>query len=207
MSALLLVLCKIRYRETAAPVQPMAQENRSTGIWRGKRQRSRGGKARGKMPMKFLFSCVFSVIPFTNQRTDLDNVGRPTRGHSCDTHWRIHPRPPTRPARQVGVLSREDLRTAHHGRQGVAARIPPFVDAHRPERVHAGELGHTDQLALVSEHVRLSDVHHARHAAAAVGRPIQFQDIHTASDGPARSGRASHDVWRRGERFAPSVVD
>lgn len=46
-----------------------------------------------------------------------NNQGCPTRSHSCDAYWCIYPGPPTRPTRQMGFLSGEDLRiTRRHQR-------------------------------------------------------------------------------------------
>lgn len=133
-------------------------------------------------------------------------VGCPARGHSCDTYRRFYPRPPTRPARQMGVLSRENLRTAPHGQQGFTSRLLAFFDPHRSQQVYSGKHGHIDQLALVLEHVHLPDVYHAGFVAAKMGRSLQYQDFYTIPDRPAQFGRPSYEFWPWGERFAPSVV-
>ena len=93
-------------------------------------------------------------------------LGCPACSHSCDTYWRIYPGPPTRPSRQMGILSRENLRTAR--RHERAPRFPPFDDPHRSRQFFPGDIDHLDQLVLVSEPGRQSDVYPDRHVVAAM---------------------------------------
>jgi hypothetical protein len=156
--------------------------------------------------MKCLFSCVF-LRTYWVHRAHVDDVGCPARCNNRYTYRRIDPRPPNRPTRQVGILSRENLRTARRRGQVRNRRYPPVVDPDRPEQLQAGELCDNDQLALVSEYVRLSDVYNARLVAATMGETVQYEHIHATADRPTGHDRAPFALWRRWRRAAPSVVD
>jgi len=112
-----------------------------------------------------------------------NNAGRPARGHCRDTHRRIHPRPSTRPVRQVGVLSRENVRAARR-RQGIA-NVLPVHDPRRSLQVFPAQFGHFDQLALV---------------------PVHPEGFRALAGGPAPPGAASFPRRRRRRRAAASVV-
>jgi hypothetical protein len=90
----------------------------------------RGESQREDAHEVLIFVCLLHSC--AQQYPNVDIVGCPTRSHSCDTYRRIYPRPPIRPARQMGFLSRENLRTAYRGRQRRISRFPPFLDPHRP---------------------------------------------------------------------------
>jgi hypothetical protein len=132
------------------------------------------------------------------------NVGRPARGHCRDTHRCIHPRPPTRPVRQVGILPRENLRAARR-RQGIAD-VLPVRDPRRSLQVFPAQFGHFDQLALVPELGGQSDVHPHGVVAAATGAPVHPEGVRSLADGPTPPGGASLTRRRRRRRAAASVV-
>ena len=109
-----------------------------------------------------------------------NDQGGPTRSHSCDAYWCIYPGPPTRPTRQMGVLSGENVRiTRRHQR---APRFPPFCDSDRSRQIFSADLDHPDQLVLVFEPGRQPDLHPDGLVDAAMGVSIQHPHFRSLAD-------------------------
>ena len=110
----------------------------------------------------------------------LDNLGCPTLRYSRDIHRCVHQRSSNRPSRQVGILSRKNLRTALRGQ--TTRKSLTFFDPRRSLHVFSAEFGRLDQLVLVLEPGRQPDVHSAVFAGATMGQRTPSQSLCSAAD-------------------------